>query len=160
MELDDKDWKILSYLSERGREKISDISNAIGIPRVTVYERMQNLVREGVIQRFTFIPNYKLIGLPVTAYIFVEFDPSEKVTQRELAKRVAQMPEVEEVHIVTGEWDLLLKVRAPSMEDIGNFVLDRLRETKGIAKTETITIFSTVKEWNPLRRVNRQGSQE
>ncbi len=45
-----------------GREKISDISNAIGIPRVTVYERMQNLVREGVIQRFTFIPNYKLIG--------------------------------------------------------------------------------------------------
>lgn len=62
MELDDKDWKILSYLSERGREKISDISNAIGIPRVTVYERMQNLVREGVIQRFTFIPNYKLIG--------------------------------------------------------------------------------------------------
>ncbi len=97
----------------------------------------------------------------MTAYIFVEFDPpSEKVTQRELAKRVAQMPEVEEVHIVTGEWDLLLKVRAPSMEDIGNFVLDRLRETKGIAKTETITIFSTVKEWNPLRRVNRQGSQE
>ncbi|WP_297551914.1 Lrp/AsnC ligand binding domain-containing protein, partial [Thermococcus sp.] len=51
-----------------------------------------------------------------------------------------------EVHIIAGEWDLLIKVRAPSSEEVGKIVVDKLREIKGIGQTVTMVSFVTVKE--------------
>lgn len=143
--MDQKDRMILEYLIENGRDKISDISRTLDIPRVTVHERIQGMVRRGVIRKFTAVPDYEVLGTPFVAFIFVGFRSANKISQRELAKKVSQMKEVEEVHIIAGAWDLLLKVRARSLKDIGDLVLDRLREMEGVEKTETITIFQTVK---------------
>lgn len=144
--MDEKDRRIIEYLREHGREKISEMAKNLEMPRITIYERMQAMIKNGAIEKFTIKPNYRELGLPVIAFIFVAFDPKEKITQRELAKKISEFKEVEEVYIIAGEWDLLLKVRESAVEDIGNFVLDRLREMKGIGKTETITVFSTVKQ--------------
>jgi Lrp/AsnC family leucine-responsive transcriptional regulator len=53
---------------------------------------------------------------------------------------------VYEVHLISGEWDMILKVRSSSMKDIGKLVIDDLREIKGVGKTVTCGCFSTVKE--------------
>jgi Lrp/AsnC family leucine-responsive transcriptional regulator len=50
------------------------------------------------------------------------------------------------VHIITGQWDLLLKARGNTLKEIGDLVLDRLREMEGIEKTETVAVFQTVKD--------------
>jgi Lrp/AsnC family leucine-responsive transcriptional regulator len=50
------------------------------------------------------------------------------------------------VHIITGDWDLLIKLRAESVEAIGKFVVDKLRLIKGLEKTLTCMVFETVKE--------------
>jgi DNA-binding Lrp family transcriptional regulator len=144
--MDEKDKRILEYLMDHGRDKISEMSNNLEIPRITIYERMQAMIRDGIINKFTIKPNYKELGLSVISFIFVAFDPKEKITQRELALNISSFKEVEEVYIIAGEWDLLLKIRVSNVEDIGNFVLDVLREIKGIGKTETITVFSAVKQ--------------
>ncbi|MCL6091194.1 MAG: Lrp/AsnC family transcriptional regulator [Candidatus Thermoplasmatota archaeon] len=143
--MDSKDSRIFQYLLEHGRDKISDISKTLDIPRVTVYERIQGMVRDGIIQKFTIIPDYKAIGLPVVSFIFVAFNPNADVTQRQLADKISKFREVEEVYIVTGEWDMLVKVRLQSVEEVGNFVLDKLRGIRGVEKTETIAVFSVVK---------------
>lgn len=144
--MDQKDRAIIDYLMENGRDKISDISRRLDIPRVTVYERMQQLQKQGIIKKYIAVPDYGALGYPVVSFIFVLFDSGKKITEKELASRIAKMRDVEEVHIVTGEWDLLLKVRAKSMELLGNMVLDKLREMEGVAKTQTIAIFQTVKD--------------
>lgn len=144
--MDEKDRAIIDYLMENGRDKISDISRQLDIPRVTVYERMQSLIKQGIIKKFVAVPDYSYLGYPVISFIFVLFDSGKKITEKELAAKIARMRDVEEVHIVTGEWDLLLKVRAKSMETLGNMVLDKLREMEGVAKTQTIAIFQTVKD--------------
>ncbi|MEM0160920.1 MAG: Lrp/AsnC family transcriptional regulator [Thermoplasmata archaeon] len=144
--MDEKDRRIITYLMEHGRDKISEMSKNLDIPRITIYERMQTMIKNGVIDKFTVKPNYKELGLPIIAFIFVAFDPKEKITQRELGLKISSYKEVEEVYIIAGEWDLLLKVRLSTIEEVGNFVLDKLREMKGIGKTETITVFSTVKQ--------------
>jgi len=46
---------------------------------------------------------------------------------------------------VSGEYDILLKVRGSSIEEIGNLVVDRLRDVEGVARTLTCASFSTVK---------------
>ena len=63
-----------------------------------------------------------------------------------MAKEIAKFPEVQEVHIITGDWDLLIKVKAEDVEAIGKFVIDKLRLVKGIEKTLTCVVFETEKE--------------
>lgn len=144
--MDDKDRKILEYLMENGRDKTSDISRELDIPRVTVHERIQNMLQKGIIKKFSAIPDYEALNMQFVAFIFVGFSPLQKVSQRDLAKRIAALHEVVEVHIVAGQWDLLVKARGRSLKEIGDLVLDRLREMEGIEKTETVAVFQTVKD--------------
>ncbi len=144
--MDDKDSRILDYLLENGRDKTSKISRELDIPRVTVHERIQGMVERGIIRKFAAIPDYEAIGKKMTAFIFVGFNATHKVLQRDLAKKIASLREVVEVHIITGEWDLLVKVRGNTLKEVGDLVLDRLRELEGIEKTETMAVFQTVKD--------------
>jgi DNA-binding Lrp family transcriptional regulator len=68
------------------------------------------------------------------------------VSQRELASKISLMSGVEEVFIISGEWDLLLKVRAASAEEVGSLIIDKLRTFEGVGKATTCISFSAVKE--------------
>lgn len=146
MTLDAKDDKILAELMDDGRRSVVEIADRLGLPRATVQERVKRLVGSGVIRRFAAIPDYARIGKQVLAYVFVTFSREGGLSQRRLAEEISKMPGVYEVSVISGEWDMLLKVRAGSVEEIGRLVVDRLRATKGIEKTETCVAFQTVKE--------------
>jgi DNA-binding Lrp family transcriptional regulator len=68
------------------------------------------------------------------------------ISQRVVAEEIAKFPEVQEVHIITGDWDLLVKLRSESVDAVGKFVVDKLRLIKGLEKTLTCMVFETVKE--------------
>ena len=145
-QLDATDMRLLRELKENARENIASLSKKLGIPRTTVHYRIKKLVDEGIIEKFTVKPNYKKLNLGTTAFILARYDPDSGLTQREVADRVAALEGVYEVHIVAGEWDLLIKVRAPNAEEVGKIVVDRLREIKGVGQTVTMVSFVTVKE--------------
>lgn len=144
--IDKKDETIIAELKKNARKTTKSIAKAIKIPRVTVHDRMQKMVNNGIIKSFTVIPDYKKIGIPVKAFIFVSFLHSIDISQRELAKRIAKLPGIYEVNIISGEYDLLLKVRGESLEEIGKLVIDKLRELKGVGQTLTCACFETIKE--------------
>ena len=143
--MDKKDVEIMKCLTENSREKIADISRELGIPRITVYERIKGLVDRGVIKKFTIVPDYTAIGLPVVAFIFVSFRNTGKLSQSDLAKILSSFQEVDEIYIIAGQWDILVKIRARDTEEVGSFVLDKLRVIDGVQNTETISVFSVVK---------------
>ena len=144
--LDDKDQKILAELLEDGRKSVVEISNELQIPRATVQERLKKLVDSGVIRKFAAIPDYSKMGKQVTALILVSFRNAENVSQRSLAEEISRIPGVYEVIVISGEWDIVLKVRAGSVEEIGALVVDKLRMMKGIEKTQTCVAFQTIRE--------------
>jgi len=144
--LDEKDDMILSSLREDASKPLTRLSTKLGIPRATLQDRVKRLVNEGVIRKFTIVPDYSKLGKPVAAFVMVSFTPSPNVSQRELAKEIALLPEVEEVHLISGQWDILVKIRVAKVEDIGEFVIDRIRTMKGVEKTETCVSFGAVKE--------------
>lgn len=144
--LDSKDERILRLLVEDGRKSVVEISKELDLPRATVQERLKRLVDSGAIRRFVAIPDYSRIGKQVTAYIFVSFRSEGSLSQRSLAEDMSEIPGVYEVAVISGEWDILLKVRAGSVEEIGTLVVDRLRAMKGIEKTQTCVAFQTIKE--------------
>ena len=144
--IDPKDEKILGELLTDGRKSIVEISDKLGLPRATVQERLKKMVSSGVIKRFVAIPDYSKIGKQVMAYVFITFSSEGGLSQRKLAEEMSKIPGVYEVSVISGEWDMLLKVRAGSVEEIGRLVVDRLRAMKGIEKTETCVAFQTIKE--------------
>ena len=72
------DLKLLDYLKENGRDKISSISAKLDIPRATVFERMKKLTNEGIIRNYTVNLDYEKIGFSVMAYILINFDSKSR----------------------------------------------------------------------------------
>jgi Lrp/AsnC family leucine-responsive transcriptional regulator len=66
--------------------------------------------------------------------------------QREIARKVARFPEVQETHIITREWDFLAKLKERDVASVGDFVVDKLRTVSGVSKTLTCMVFDSIKE--------------
>ncbi len=144
--MDDIDWKILSMLMADGRRSVVEMAKELAMPRATVQERVKKLVDGGIIKKFAAVPEYSKIGKEVVAYVLVSFTREGTFSQRKLAEEIGLIPEVHEVSLISGEWDLILKVRASSVKEIGSLVVDRLRMMTGIEKTQTCISFQVMKE--------------
>ncbi len=144
--LDEKDLQILRELELDSSRSVREIAEKLGMPRTTVQERINKLRKRGVIKRFTVKIDYSKIGKPVTAFILISFMPGPYISQKKLAHQIAMLPDVQEVHLISGEWDILVKVRGASMEEIGDLVIERLRTMEGVARTVTCASFYTAKE--------------
>ncbi len=144
--LDDKDAAILDELSKDSRKTTKAIAKELEMPRATVHDRIVRMEQKGVITKYTAVPDYAQLGLGVTAFILVQFEPEKGISQRDTAEDIGTITGIYEVHMISGEYDMILKVRGASMEEIGKLVIDRLREVKGVARTLTCAVFTTVKE--------------
>ncbi|MBM4237075.1 MAG: Lrp/AsnC family transcriptional regulator [Euryarchaeota archaeon] len=144
--IDDKDRAILSELEKDARRSTKSIAKALGMPRATVHERIRKMCEKGIIRGFTALPDHSKLGEPTSAFILVSFLPNTSVSQRELAQKIADLEGVREVHLISGEYDILLKVRGRSVEDIGSLVIDKLRQIEGVGRTITCASFATVKD--------------
>ena len=105
----------------------------------------------GVIKEYRAILAPEKLDSSTAAFILASVSYRAKaddipVSQRVVAEEIAKFPEVQEVHIITGDWDLLVKLRAESVDAVGKFVVDKLRLIEGLEKTLTCMVFETVKE--------------
>jgi len=144
--LDEKDSSILEELMMDSRKTTKAIARELGIPRATVHDRIVKMEQKHIIKKYTAVPDYSQLGLGVIAFVLVQFESERGLSQRDTADDIASISGIFEVHMISGEYDMLLKVRGSSMEEIGKLVIDRLREVKGVARTLTCACFTTVKE--------------
>lgn len=144
--LDEKDRLILRELRESSKKTTKEIAERTGIPRTTVHDRIQKMEAAGVIRKFTVVPNYELVGEPTTAFVFISFNGQGGTNQRDTAEQLAKVEGVYEVHMISGDWDILAKVRGENVERIGELVTDRLRGLPGVGRTVTCAVFRTVKD--------------
>lgn len=149
--LDEKDVAILALLQENSKLTAKQIAQRINAPITTVFAKTKRLEELGVIRGYRAILAPEKLGSSTVAFILASVSYRTKtddipVSQRAVAEEIAKFPEVQEVHIITGDWDLLIKLRAENVEFVGKFVVDKLRLIKGLEKTLTCMVFETVKE--------------
>lgn len=143
---DELDNQIVNYLQEKGRERITVLADGLGINRVTAAQRVEKLVRNGVIRRFTIKLNYDAIGLDVLAFVFISFKKTGSVTQEELARLISKIEGVEETHIIAGEFDIIAKVRSRNLRELGAKVINKIRSYPGVETTFSHVVFQTIKD--------------
>ncbi|MEM3443206.1 MAG: Lrp/AsnC family transcriptional regulator [Candidatus Bathyarchaeia archaeon] len=149
--LDEKDLAILSLIQSDCKLTAREIARKIDSPITTVFAKIKRMEEMGIIKSYRAILNAQKLNSGTTAFILASVsyrtkDNATLISQREIANEIAKFPEVQEVHIITGDWDLLIKLKAENVDVIGKFVIDRLRLVKGIEKTLTCMVFETCKE--------------
>lgn len=140
--LDQKDLQILQILQENGRASYSKIAKKIGMSEAAVYSRVQKLFRLKVVKRIQAIVDSEKLGYEVTAFIMINAQPSK---YEKVLESLSSIPEVLEVHDVTGEHYCLIKVKAKSNEELAK-ILDEVGRLDGVISTETKIVLRTIKE--------------
>jgi Lrp/AsnC family leucine-responsive transcriptional regulator len=149
--LDEKDVAILSLIQENSKLTARQIAQRINAPITTVFAKTKRMEELGIIREYRAVLAPEMLNAGTAAFILASVSYRAKaddvpVSQRAVAEEIVKFPEVQEVHIITGDWDLLIKLRAERVEAIGKFVVDKLRLIKGLEKTLTCMVFETVKE--------------
>jgi Lrp/AsnC family leucine-responsive transcriptional regulator len=149
--LDEKDMAILALVQENSKLTAKQISKKIGAPITTVFAKIKRMEELGVIKGHRAILAPEMLNAGTASFLLASVSYRAKtddapVSQRTVAEEIAKFPEVQEVHIITGDWDLLVKLRAESVYAVGKFVVDKLRLIEGLEKTLTCMVFETVKE--------------
>lgn len=156
VKLDEKDLAILTLIQENSKLTANQIAKKINAPITTVFAKTKRMEEMGIIKQYRAILSAEKLNLGTAAFILASVSYRAKneeetpVSQRDVAEEIARFPEVQEVHIITGDWDLLVKLRAENVDAIGKFVVDKLRLIKGLEKTLTCMVFETVKESTSL----------
>jgi DNA-binding Lrp family transcriptional regulator len=157
LKLDEKDLAILTLIQEDSKLTANQIAKKINAPITTVFAKTKRMEEMGIIKQYRAILAPEKLNLSTAAFILAQVsyntvkDNQEiPITQRDVAEEIARFPEVQEVHIITGDWDLLVKLRAENVDAVGKFVVDKLRRIKGLEKTLTCMVFETVKESTSL----------
>jgi DNA-binding Lrp family transcriptional regulator len=162
-QLDERDLAILMLLQKNCRMTAREIAQKIGSPITTVFAKIKRMEQQKIIKEYRAILDSKRLNFGATAFILASFSyrtsKNEEMTisQRVIAEQIAKFPEVQEVHIISGDWDILIKVKERDVDAIGKFVIDKLRTVKGIEKTLTCVVFDTQKEATEITLpLNRQ----
>ncbi len=137
--LDGLDRKILGALAVDATRSYADLGRDVGLSAPAVHERVKRLRATGVIKRTSADLHGPSLGKDFLDFVHVEAAGWGKT---EGILELAELPEVEEVHAVTGDTGLILKVRMDCPEAMEGF-LWRIYDMPGVRSTRTYVVLST-----------------
>jgi DNA-binding Lrp family transcriptional regulator len=117
MKLDAIDHQILNALQQNARAKLTDIGKEINKPPSTVFDRMKKYERDGVITAYEARLNPEKVDKGFTAFILGQAKLGKNINLDSAGMDIAKIPEVLEVHFVTGEYDYLIKLRVKDQKE-------------------------------------------
>jgi DNA-binding Lrp family transcriptional regulator len=148
MKIDDLDRQLLSLLAQDGRMTSAEMARIVGENERKVAYRVNSLLQSGAIAVHGII-NPEFFGYELVADIYcqVELDKLD-----EIAKKIAEFPEVQWVQATFGDHDIAFQVLKKSSSELYYFVSTKLAEVSGILKTTTTisaTVFKDNIDWIP-----------
>ena len=146
--LDDVDLKILTFLQPNSYLSNVELSKKLGMAPSAVLERVKKLEQKGIITGYPTRINPEALNLNLLAFIFIK--SSEGPGNETVAKQLAKLPEILELHHIAGEDCYLAKVRAKDPLSLVQFMREKFSKVKGIINTKTTIVLQTVKEDNHL----------
>ncbi len=157
--IDDISFKILMILQEKARIPNVEVARQVGMAPSAVLERIRKLEKQGFIDGYEVRLNPKRFGKSLVAFARVKID--EKADTDAVGRMLSLLPEIQEVHYVTGNDGYLVKIRVSDTTDLNRIVSKKIRAIKGVVDTQTSVVLSTFKETAriPLEEKNRRNKK-
>ena len=138
--VDALDAALIGLLAAEPRIGVLEASRRLGVARGTVQARLERMQQRGVITGYGPEVDPAALGYEVTAFITLEI--RQAGGHDPVAERLAAIPEVLEVHTITGAGDLLCRVVARSNTDLQR-VLDAIVSAEGVVRSATLISLAT-----------------
>jgi DNA-binding Lrp family transcriptional regulator len=138
--LDDLDRALIGILRRDGRAPLSKIAALLSVSRATVQSRLDRLLESGAVLGFTVRVRQDQDGSAVRAIMSIEVAGKSTTS---VIRSLRGVPELQSLHTTNGAWDLIAEIRADSLQDFDR-VLRIVRETEGVANSETSILLSSV----------------
>ncbi len=113
--MDTIDKGILAHLQRDSATPVSDIAESVGLSSTPCWRRIKKLEEEGAVRRRVALADKGALNLNLTAFVAVKAARHSETWVEKFAKAVRRIPEVVEVHRMSGDVDYLMKVVAPDM---------------------------------------------
>jgi len=136
LQIDNLDRKILDIITKNARIPYLEVARECGVSGAAIHQRVQRLIRIGVIKGSEFIVDPVMVGFRTCAYIGIFLDHPGHY--REVIMKFKEVPEIIECHYTTGNYSLFIKVYTNDNEHLRVILTDKIQTIPGIIRTETL----------------------
>ena len=142
--IDETSMKILKILQEKARIPNVEVARQVGMAPSAVLERIRKLEKLGYIDGYEVRLNPEKFDCNLVAFVHVTVQPPEP--NDTVGQALAEIPEVLEVHYVTGEDSYLVKLRVSDARGLGTLVKEKIAGIAKVTSTRTAIAMRTLKE--------------
>ncbi|ROU03374.1 Lrp/AsnC family transcriptional regulator [Histidinibacterium lentulum] len=144
--LDRFDRAILEVLAVEGRISLTELGRRVGLTKSPAQARLKRLEAAGVIRGYRALMDPIRLGRDHVAFVEVKLTDTREAALAAFNAGVLAIPEVEQCHLIAGNFDYLLKVRTRSMADYRRVLAERISALPHLAQTSTYVAMQAVKE--------------
>ncbi|GGG52820.1 MULTISPECIES: Lrp/AsnC family transcriptional regulator [Epilithonimonas] len=146
MGLDKKDKLILSLLQEDSTLSVKEISEKIGLTFTPTYERIKNLEKQGVVEKYVAILNREKLGINIVVYCNIRLKEQSQKTLKEFEDYISKYDEVQEIISLSGEYDYMLKILANDINSYNTFTVNVISNGPHIGQYHSSIVLAEVKK--------------
>jgi len=148
--LDGFDMRLLDLLQRDAALTNQQLGEGVGLSASQVSRRRQRLEKEGIVRRYRADLAPEKLGFSVTAFVGVTLGAHSRENARRFRAMVADMPEVQEAHTLTGDMDYMLKIVVPDLKALSRVVNDDLLPHEAVQNVRSSIAMDTLKDTNTL----------
>jgi Lrp/AsnC family leucine-responsive transcriptional regulator len=145
-DLDAFDRKILDIVAIEGRISVTELSRRIGLSKSPTQARLKRLEETGLIRGYRALFDPIRLGRDHVAFVEVKLTDTRESALAEFNAAVIRVPEIEQCHLIAGQFDYLLKVRTASMSAYRLVLAEKISTLPYLANTSTYVAMQAVKE--------------
>lgn len=145
-DMDRFDRAILEVLSRDGRISITDLAREIGLSKSPTQARLRRLETSGIIIGYRALMDPIRLALDHVAFVEVRLSDTREAALAAFNAAVAKVGEIEQAHMIAGNFDYLLKVRTRNMADYRAVLGEKISSLPHVAGTSTYVAMQAVKE--------------
>jgi Lrp/AsnC family leucine-responsive transcriptional regulator len=136
-QLDDIDRKILRTLGQDGRISNQKLAETVNLSPTPCWHRVKALEEAGYVQGYVAVLDQRALGVPDTVIIEVTVDRHDDEIFKAFSDALAELPEVMEAYLLSGEYDYLIKVAVAGTEGYERFLRQKLYKLPGVRHTRS-----------------------
>jgi leucine-responsive regulatory protein len=145
-ELDKTDLKILKFLQQNARIPMTELAEKVGLSTTPVTERVKRLERDNFITGYHARLNPNLLGKGLLIFVELKLRSKSGNIFEDFRREVMRIPQILECHLVSGEYDYLIKVRLPDMSAYRDMLGNILLHLPAAAESRSYVVMEEVKE--------------
>jgi len=143
--LDITDLQILRCLQEDARQTTKELAAKVNLSTTPVFERLKRLEREGYIRQYVAVLDAEKLDLGFEVFCSVKLKQMSRDVARDFTRMIRQIPQVAECYNISGEYDYLLKIRARSMKEYNEFIINVLGTLDSIGSIQSSFVMDEIK---------------